>query len=74
MKWGSATPLGQARASACEIAISRFDSFRPRHPFEHSARLYVRTLFIVLVSGSRLLSGYQESVWLAANLRCQSLP
>jgi hypothetical protein len=28
MKWGSANPLGQARASAFEIAISRFDSCR----------------------------------------------
>jgi hypothetical protein len=29
MKWGSANPLGQARASPFEIAISRFDSCRP---------------------------------------------
>jgi hypothetical protein len=39
MKWGSATPLGQAGASDFEIAISRFDSFRPSHPFPRSARL-----------------------------------
>jgi hypothetical protein len=29
MKRGSATPLGQARASDFEIAISRFESSRP---------------------------------------------
>jgi len=35
---GSANPLGQARASAFEIAISRFDSCRPSQSFPHSAR------------------------------------
>jgi hypothetical protein len=38
-EWGSVNPFGQARASAFEIAISRFDSYRPGHPFSRSARL-----------------------------------
>jgi hypothetical protein len=32
MKWGSANPLGQARASGFEFAISRFESSRPSQP------------------------------------------
>jgi hypothetical protein len=39
VKRGSANPLGQARASAFEIAISRFDSCRPSQPFRPSAGL-----------------------------------
>jgi hypothetical protein len=32
MKWGSAAPLEQARASGFEFAISRFESSRPSQP------------------------------------------
>src|SRR5882672_5971871 len=40
MKWGSVNPLGQARASAFEIAILRFDSCRPSQAVLRPTQVY----------------------------------